>query len=84
MNTISRSDKASDPETAYHDPRLLLEDTSRSDADKIKLLLDWRQDLLELQTAGAENMQNQQGSSEVATRLQCVTDALIKLGYKST
>jgi hypothetical protein len=72
-----------DPEAAYHEPHLLLEDESRSDAEKIKLLLDWRQDLLELQTAGAENMPNQAGESNVASRLQAVTDALIALGHKS-
>jgi hypothetical protein len=55
----------------------------RSDAEKIKLLLNWRQDLLELQTAGAENMPDQCGESNVASRLQAVMDALITLGYKS-
>lgn len=72
-----------DPAAAYREPRFVLEDKSRTDAEKIKLLLDWRQDLLELQTAGAENMPNQRGESNVASRLQAVTDALIALGYKS-
>jgi hypothetical protein len=83
MSTGKPSRKSTDPESAYREPRFLLEDASRSDDEKIKLLLDWRQDLLELQTAGAENMPNQQGESNVASRLQAVTDALIALGYKS-
>ena len=83
MNTPTRASTAVDPEATYHEPRLLLEDTSRSDAEKIKLLLDWRQDLLELQTAAAENMPNQRGEQNGATRLQAVMDALITLGYKS-
>jgi anti-sigma-K factor RskA len=74
--------QALDPQATYQEPRFLLEDASRSDEEKTKLLLDWRQDLLELQTAGEENMPNQSGTSNVASRLQAVTDALITLGYK--
>ena len=83
MSTPKRASPTCDPEAAYHEPRFLLEDKNRSDEEKIKLLLDWRQDMLELQTAGAENMPNQQGESNVASRLQAVMDALITLGYKS-
>ncbi len=83
MNTPTRASTSVDPEATYHEPHLLLEDASRSDAEKIKLLLDWRQDLLELQTAAAENMPNQCGEANGATRLQAVMDALITLGYKS-
>ena len=83
MSSRKPESKSGDPEATYREPRFLLQDGSRSDADKIKLLLDWRQDLLELQTAGAENMPNQSGESNVASRLQAVMDALIKLGYKS-
>jgi len=50
---------------------------------QVKLLLDSRQDLLELQTAAGENMPDQCGEANGATRLQAVMDALITLGYKS-
>jgi hypothetical protein len=83
MSTPKRASPTCDPEAVYREPHFLLEDKNRSDKEKIKLLLDWRQDLLELQTAGAENMPNQQGESNVASRLQAVMDALITLGYKS-
>jgi hypothetical protein len=83
MNTRTRANKPVDPESAYREPRFLLEDGSRSDAEKIQLLLDWRQDLLELQTAAEENMPNQCGEANGAARLQAVMDALITLGYKS-
>ena len=43
MNTPTRASTSVDPEATYHEPHLLLEDASRSDAEKIKLLLDWRQ-----------------------------------------
>ena len=83
MSNDTRQGTTGDPEAAYREPRFVLEDRSRSDAEKIKLLLDWRQDLIELQIAGAENMPNQRGESNVAARLQAVMDALIALGYKS-
>ncbi len=83
MTTRRRASTAVAPEAAYREPRFLLEDRSRSDAEKIKLLLDWRQDLLELQTAAGENMPDQCGEANGATRLQAVMDALITLGYKS-
>ena len=83
MNTRTPANTLVDPESTYREPRFVLEDGSRSDAEKIQLLLDWRQDLLELQTAAEENMPNQLGESNGATRLQAVMDALITLGYKS-
>ena len=83
MTTRTGASTAVAAEAAYSEPRFLLEDRSRSDAEKIKLLLDWRQDLLELQTAAGENMPDQCGEANGATRLQAVMDALITLGYKS-
>ena len=83
MSSRQPDSKSGDPEATYHEPRVLLQDGSRSDADKIKLLLDWRQDLLELQTAAEENMPDQCGEANGATRLQAVMDALITLGYTS-
>ncbi|HET7204177.1 MAG TPA: hypothetical protein VFI92_12500 [Steroidobacteraceae bacterium] len=83
MNSRTRANTLVDPQSAYREPRFVLEDESRSDAEKIQLLLDWRQDLLELQTAAEENMPDQRSESNGATRLQAVMDALITLGYKS-
>ena len=83
MTTRTRASTSVDGEASYREPRFLLHDETRSDAEKIKLLLDWRQDLLELQTAAGENMPDQCGEANGATRLQAVMDALITLGYKS-
>ena len=83
MSTRKRASTIVDPEATYREPRVVLEDGSLSDAEKIQLLLDWRQDLLELQTAAEENMPNQRSDANGATRLQAVMDALITLGYKS-
>lgn len=70
-------------EPAYREPRFVLEEGGRPDAEKIRLLLGRRQDLLELQAAGGENMPNHRGESNMASRLQAVADGLIALGYKS-
>lgn len=58
-------------------PHRVLADHDLSTAEKIKLLEDWRLDLLELQRAAEENMPSatvQPG--EVAERLRQVTEAL--------
>jgi hypothetical protein len=73
----------SDPREAFVDPQHLVDAKGLSDDEKIKLLLDWRQDLLEMQTATEENMPGQRGDAGVAMRLKAVTDALIALGHES-
>ena len=83
MNTARRVDPLSDPESTFLEPRFLLGNNGLSHDEKIRVLLDWRQDLIELATASQENMPRKGGSSNVASRLKAVTDALIELGYKS-
>lgn len=83
MNRLNRERALADPEATFRQPRIVVEHGELSDADKIRILLNWRQDLLEMQTAGAENMPDLSGESQVATRLQAVTDALLALGHES-
>jgi len=66
---------------AFDDPHALAASTAVPERDKIRALLDWKQDLLELQKAGEENMPDRRGDSNVAGRLEAVTNALIFLGY---
>ena len=82
MNTATRVDPLSDPESTFREPRFLLGNIGLSHDEKVKVLLDWRQDLIELATASHENVPRKRGTSNVATRLKAVTDALIELGYK--
>jgi hypothetical protein len=67
----------------FPNPRTLAESSALALSDKVRALLDWKQDLLELQKAGEENMLNLSGRSDVASQLMAVSDALIFLGHKS-
>ena len=83
MNTGQRPAALSDPESTFLEPHFVVENKALTHDQKIKVLLDWRQDLLELQTASEENMPRERGESNVGTRLTAVTNALIELGYES-
>jgi hypothetical protein len=48
----------SNPEVEYGDPRRLIDDRSLSNSEKLGILENWRSDLVELQVAENENMQN--------------------------
>jgi hypothetical protein len=67
----------------FPDPLTLAASEDVPQADRIRALLDWKQDLLELQKAGEENMPDPSGRSNVAGRLKAVSDALISLGHES-
>ena len=83
MNPDPRAGLLSNPESAFGEPGFVVDDKALSPAEKIRVLLDWRQDLLEQQTALAENMPRDRGDTNVATRLQAVNNALIELGHES-
>ncbi len=83
MNPRPDAATLSDPESAFHEPRFVVENKALSRDEKVKLLLDWRQDLLELQTASEENMLRKRGELNLGARLKAVTDALLALGYES-
>lgn len=83
MNTRRDAAALSDPAATFREPRLVVEDKGLTHEQKVKVLLDWRQDLIERQTASEENMLREPGESNVGARLQAVTDALISLGYES-
>jgi len=83
LNTKRELAALSDPESTFIEPRFVAENKGLSRDEKIKVMLDWRQDLLELQTASEENMSRERGESNVGARLKAVTDALITLGYES-
>lgn len=83
MDTKPDAKALSDPESTFREPRLVVESKALSHDQKIKVLLDWRQDLIERQTATEESMLRERGESNVGAGLQAVTDALIALGYES-
>jgi hypothetical protein len=66
-----------DPEKAFAEPSLLVENDGLTDAEKLTLLESWQADLVELQRATEENM----GSANVtpgtnAVKLAKVTEAI--------
>ena len=66
-----------DPDGRFRNPVELLERSDLSDEDKITILQSWQTDLIELQKAVEENMQNATGDSgETAARLAAVTAAI--------
>jgi len=67
----------------FADPRMLAASAELPLPDRIRALLDWKQELVELQKAGEENMPDRSGRSDVASRLKTVSDALISLGHES-
>jgi len=83
LNTRRDAAALSNPESTFREPRFVVEDKGLTQEQKVKVLLDWRQDLIERQTASEENMLRERGESDVGARLQAVTDALIALGYES-
>jgi hypothetical protein len=83
VNTQQNAPQITDPQKAFVDPKHLVDAKGLSQDEKIKLLLDWRQDLLEMQSATEENMPGQRGDAGVAMRLKDVTDALLALGHVS-
>jgi len=83
VKTAQRAPTITDPQKAFEHPQHLVDAKGLPRDEKIRLLLDWRQDLLEMQTASEENMPGQRGDAGVAMRLKDVTDALLALGHES-
>lgn len=82
MNQRSGSRDPMEIRQHFRDPQTLAGSAVLALPDKIRALLDWKQDLLERQKAGEENMLGRPGHSDVASRLKAVSDALISLGHE--
>jgi hypothetical protein len=83
MNPPSPELGLNDPQDAFGDPQRVVSLRGVSREDKIAMLLNWKQDLLELQSASSENMPSPGSEPKVAVALQAVSDALVALGYTS-
>ena len=51
--------------------------------DKLTVLRNWKQELVQLQKAAEENMLDERGPSDVGSRLAAVTQAMIALDERS-
>ena len=77
---INRNKLMRNPEGEYLSPRNIVEHPELAHEQKIQLLMNWRNDLLELQRANGENMQKSgDDSGDIAEDLKTVTDALLTL-----
>jgi len=70
------------PERVFRDPQRVLEHQELSEEQKIRLLMNWRLDLLELERATEENMAGTDDAGNVAERLSRVNAALDELGAR--
>jgi len=73
----------SDPASTFLEPRFVVGNKGLSHEEKVRILLDWRQDLIEQQAASEENMSRERGEPNLGARLAAVTNALIELGHQS-
>jgi len=67
------------PQSVFDDPEEVLHCRELSYDDKVTVLRNWKQELVQLQKAGEENMLDERGASDVGTRLTAVTQAMIAL-----
>ena len=81
MATFDRERALAAPEAYFRSPGQVLAEKDCSDEDKLSILLNWQNSLIQLQTASEENMLHEPGKSSVAEPLAEVTKALSALGH---
>jgi hypothetical protein len=85
MTRIDRKKAFTVPQSVFKYPEAVVHCRDLSHDDKVTVLRNWKQELVQLQKAGEENMLDDRGSidhgsSDVGSRLQAVTQAMIALG----
>lgn len=82
MTAIDRKRAFNAPESVFRHPRLVLQSPELSDDDKVVVLRNWKQGLIQLQKACEENEENMDsgaGPSDVSTQLAAVSRAMNEL-----
>ncbi|HEX9772950.1 MAG TPA: hypothetical protein VGA44_05750 [Steroidobacteraceae bacterium] len=79
MESIDRKRAFSAPESEFRFPHAVVQNRELSYDDKIVVLRNWKQGLIQLQKASEENMLDGRGPNDVATRLVAVTQAMTEL-----
>jgi hypothetical protein len=79
MTAIDRKRAFNAPESVFRHPRLVLQSPELSDDDKVVVLRNWKQGLIQLQQASEENMDSGAGPSDVSTQLAAVSRAMNEL-----
>lgn len=71
------------PQSLFDYPQEVVHCRELSHEDKVTVLRNWKQELVQLQKAGEENMLDERGSSDVGSQLAAVTQAMIALDEES-
>lgn len=79
MTKVDRKKVFIVPQSVFDDPQEVVHCRELSHDDKVKVLSNWKQELVQLQKAGEENMLDERGFSDVGSRLAAVTQAMIAL-----
>ena len=79
MTTIDRKKAFTVPQSVFKYPQAVVRCSELSHDEKLTVLRNWKQELVQLQKAGEENMLDERGPSDVGSRLAEVTDAMIAL-----
>jgi hypothetical protein len=83
MTMIDRDKAFKVPQAVFGYPQAVLRCRELSHDEKLTVLRNWKQELVQLQKAGEENMRDERGPSEVGSRLAEVNDAMIALEERS-
>jgi hypothetical protein len=79
MTTIDRKQAFKVPQAVFGYPQAVLRCRELSHDEKLTVLRNWKQELVQLQKAGEENMLDERGPSDVGSRLAEVSNAMIAL-----
>lgn len=84
MTKVDRKKAFTVPQSVFKHPEEVVHCRGLSHVDKVTVLRNWKQELVQLQTAGDESMLDERGPggrdrSDVASRLAAVTQAMIAL-----
>jgi hypothetical protein len=79
MTAIDRKKAFTAPQSVFSYPQAVVRCRELSHDEKLTVLRNWKQELVQLQKAGEENMLDERGPSDVGSRLAEVTDAMIAL-----
>ena len=79
MTKVDLKKAFSVPQSVFKYPEAVLHCRELSHDDKVTVLRNWKQELVQLQKAADENMLDERGPSDVGSRLAAVTQAMIAL-----
>jgi hypothetical protein len=83
MTKVDLKKAFSVPQSVFKYPEAVLHCRELSHDDKVTVLRNWKQELVQLQKAAEENMLDERGPSDVGSRLAAVTQAMIALDERS-